>query len=169
MEYLEWQTKEIHFGLPLVIQKGVRYLSHYRGGIRQQSHIPGPFDCQRQQALVLRTIARYSTWRYLTPFCREIPECSGVLIVNYQCAVRTKFTYFSSVVGLFVPTAAVRAIIPVCHFPSLVMFQSLVLLFLLSCPLRRPLLLLIMLQDLHCLPVLWSDILEPDHLVSNPF
>ena len=58
-------------------------LSNGRCGERQQSHISGSLDGQSEGTLVFGAVARDSARRDFSTFRCEIPEGSGVLIIDH--------------------------------------------------------------------------------------
>ena len=87
-------------------------LSHKGRCVRQQCHLPGPFNGHRQFPLVFGTITGNPARSNFAPFRCEIPERPGILIIDYKATVRTKLAYFSSVISPFefagaTPTAIV--------------------------------------------------------------
>jgi len=109
-----------------------------RGGVRQQRHMAGVFQCDAQAALMLGAGARLAA-RLDLPTLRKIPfEPPNILIVNLTNVINTKSTDFapraevtSSAAKASAPSGslsaikAFAAIRPFTPFPPIRPFPSL--------------------------------------------
>ena len=73
---------------------------------------------------MLGTVARDSSRGDLSPFRCEIPKCPWFLILDRKVAIRTKPTYFSSMIGLLEFASAITAVFSIKrHFRPLYPYQ----------------------------------------------
>ena len=87
---------------------------------RQQCDMTGPFDRQRQFALMFGAGSCDSSWHDLTPFRDELPQGLRVFVVELKTVVYTESTdFFSLIKSVFTATSLILTLISIHNYLSL--------------------------------------------------